>query len=107
MNTENLIEPKKFWTEHVESWQKTDLTQAAYCQQHDLLVHRFGYWKRKLTEPEKHLPEVHGFVQVKPMPMPMPSYHSSLSIQLPNQFRIEGIDSDNLFLVKQLAELLQ
>lgn len=103
MSTKNLIEPKKFWTEHVESWQQTDLTQAAYCQKHDLLVHRFGYWKRKLIEPEKHLPEVQGFVQVNPMP----SYHSSLSIQLPNQFRIEGIDSDNLYLVKQLAELLQ
>jgi len=103
MSTENLIEPKKFWTEHVDSWQQTDLTQAAYCQKHDLLVHRFGYWKRKLIEPEKHLPEVQGFVHVNAMP----SYHSSLSIELPNQFRIEGIDSDNLFLVKQLAELLQ
>jgi len=103
MNADTLIEPKKFWTEHVESWQQTDLTQAAYCQKHDLLVHRFGYWKRKLIEPEKQLPKVHGFVQVKPTP----SYHSSLSIQLPNQFRIEGIDSDNLYLIRQLTELLQ
>ena len=103
MKTDNLSKSEQFWTKHVESWQQTDLTQAAYCQKHDLLIHRFGYWKRKLTEPEKHLPEVQGFVQVKAMP----SYHSSLSIQLPNQFRIEGIASDNLYLVKQLAELLQ
>ncbi len=103
MNADNRINPKKFWTDNIEAWQQSNLTQAAYCQKYDLLVHRFGYWKRKLTEAEKHLPEAHGFVQVNSMP----TCHSSLSVQLPNQFRIEVIDSDNLFLVKQLTELLQ
>ncbi|MBT4077103.1 MAG: hypothetical protein HOE78_11005 [Gammaproteobacteria bacterium] len=103
MNTDTLTETEKYWTEHVESWQQTDLTQAAYCQKHELLVHRFGYWKRKLAEPDQHLPEVQGFVQLRSMP----SINSSLSLQLPNQLRIEGIASDNLYLVKQLTEILQ
>jgi hypothetical protein len=103
MNTNTLPEPEIFWTEHVESWQQTNLTQTAYCQQHELRVHRFGYWKRKLAEPDKPLPDGQGFVQLRATP----PTHSPLSIQLPNQLRIEGITSDNLYLVKQLTGLLQ
>lgn len=103
MNTDNFSNLEKFWTDHVASWQETDLTQRAYCQKHELPVHRFGYWKRKLTEPTEQLPAVQGFIQLNPMT----SAHSGLIVQLPNQLRIEGIASDNLYLVKQLSELLQ
>ena len=103
MNTNTSSDLEKFWTDHVESWQETDLSQRAYCQKHDLQVHRFGYWKRKLSEPNDQQLEVQGFVQVTPMTPTI----SSLSVQLPNHLRIEGISSDNVYLVKQLLGALQ
>ncbi len=43
------------------------LTQRAYCQKNALPIHRFNYWKRKLTKPTEPSPEELGFVQLKPM----------------------------------------
>ncbi len=43
---------KKFWLEHIEHWQSSGLSQAAYCQHHGLVAHQFSYWKRKLVTVE-------------------------------------------------------
>lgn len=32
------------WFRHVEQWRASGLTRSAYCQQHGLTVHAFGYW---------------------------------------------------------------
>lgn len=48
-----------FWTKHVQAWQHSRLSQAAYVRQHRLPLARFGYWKRKLDAETKS-----GFVRV-------------------------------------------
>lgn len=40
----------EFWKHHLETWQKNDLSQAAYCRQHNLKSNRFTYWKKKLLQ---------------------------------------------------------
>jgi hypothetical protein len=30
------------WKNHIETWQSSGLTQAAYCRQHDLNTHAFS-----------------------------------------------------------------
>lgn len=52
MVTENsrqaeLEEKRRFWKQCIEDWKSSDLTQVDYCRRHDLLYHRFVYWKRK------------------------------------------------------------
>lgn len=37
-----------FWTQHLQVWQRSGLSQAAYAKQHELPLARLGYWKRKL-----------------------------------------------------------
>ena len=103
MNSNTSSKLEQFWTAHIDSWQDTDLTQRAYCQEHELQIHRFVYWKRKLSDANDQPLEVQGFVQVSPMI----TTSSSLSVQLPNHVRIEGISSDNVYLVKQLVGALQ
>ena len=109
MKTEISSELKSFWEAHLIAWKETRLSQAAYCQKHELLVHRFGYWKRKLVGAKKPSSKRKGFVRLNPVnrhpasTMPVPS----LTVQLPNQLRIKGITFDNLELAKQLAERLQ
>ena len=102
MNTDNPTELKSFWQSHIKQWQNSGLAQATYCKENDLIVHRFGYWKRKLVDKKSVTPNTGGFIQLKPVVT-----YSTLTLQLPNQLRIDGITPDNVHLVKQLAELLQ
>lgn len=101
--------PKQFWKDHVSHWNKTSLSQASYCQEHELSIKRFGYWKRKLLGAAKLTSSSEkgdGFIQI--LPKHYQSIRiSALVIELPNQLRIEGVTADNLQLAKQLIGLLQ
>jgi hypothetical protein len=37
------------WRQHVEAWQASGLTQAAYCRQQGLNPFTFTGWRRRLT----------------------------------------------------------
>lgn len=48
---------KRDWIKHIENWQQSGLTQAAYCRQHDLIYQHFtaqlaAY--RKIAKKAKH-----------------------------------------------------
>lgn len=104
MKPETRLELKRFWTDHLSQWKETSLSQALYCKKHGLVVHRFGYWKRKLN----NLPlKRSGFIQLPAVSIHPISNISTLTVQLPNKLQIKGISSNNLELNKQLAELLQ
>ena len=108
MKPESKSQLHVFWETHINAWKETNLSQAAYCLEHELQIHRFGYWKRKLITSNVPAVSEQAFVQLSPV-QPVVSYSmdSTLSLQLPNQLRIEGITADNLYLVKELSELLQ
>lgn len=40
-----------FWQKHVNDWQRSGLSQKAYCAQHDLKLASFGYWRRRQAAP--------------------------------------------------------
>lgn len=90
-----------YWQQQITAWQATDLTQADYCKQNDLLYHRFIYWKQKFTS-QRTVPvqskSSGGFVKVAPH-----KTESGLSVTLPGGMVIRGIREDNLPLVCQLA----
>ncbi|MFZ2631689.1 MAG: hypothetical protein WA081_04315 [Desulfosalsimonadaceae bacterium] len=56
-------EKRRFWKQHIEGWRVSDRTRADYCRRHDLLYHRFVYWKRKFQPVSKP-----AFVEVKLSP---------------------------------------
>ncbi|MEX2366618.1 MAG: hypothetical protein WD601_08435 [Pseudohongiellaceae bacterium] len=64
-----------FWTQHIQAWQQSGLSQAAYVQQHRLPLARFGYWKRKLDSKASQS----GFarVTVAPGTAPVRIHHRS------------------------------
>jgi|688.fasta_scaffold372224_1 hypothetical protein len=39
---------KESWQQHVESYQKSKQTKAAYCKKHNLVYHQFTYWCHRL-----------------------------------------------------------
>ena len=107
MKTEYKSRLQPFWESHMNAWKETTLSQSAYCQEHDLVAHQFGYWKRKLVDIDDSSVQQPGFVQLKPFQQIASTSVATLSLQLPNQLRIEGITSDNILFAKELAGLLQ
>jgi len=43
----------KIWLAHLGAWQKSRLSRAEYCRQHDLSYHALNYWKKKTDRRQK------------------------------------------------------
>lgn len=96
---------RPFWHKHIAQWQEAGVTQLAYCRQHQLCPHKFGYYKRILTnttESQPSKPNSSGFVRVQVQPQP--SSVDALTLQFANGIRLTGIVADNIALVKQLVQ---
>ncbi|WP_299948094.1 hypothetical protein [uncultured Microbulbifer sp.] len=40
-----------FWQQHISAWKNSNLSQAAYCQQRELKLSTFTYWRNSRTSP--------------------------------------------------------
>ena len=90
------------WQPHIEAWEASGKSQAAYCREHDLAKSRFNYWKHKLRPTEEFKRRTQSgssFVPVRVMEGP----DRGLKLHLPNGVSIEGVCADNLGLAQQLA----
>jgi hypothetical protein len=94
----------RYWQEQITTWEQSGQSQKAFCEQHELNYHRFGYWRRKFIEQQN--PENksrNSFVAVRPI---QNSTNSGLSLTLPNGVLIQGIEPHNLAVVRQLLQQL-
>ena len=93
------------WKSHLDAWQASGLTQAAYCRQHELVYCQFTYWKQKLTQSATPptQPERSAFVPVEIMTAQAPT---ALTLHLPNGITLGGIGEDNCHLARDLAKAL-
>lgn len=39
-----------YWEKHLQEWQVSQLSQRAYCEQHQLSIASFGYWRKRLKK---------------------------------------------------------
>lgn len=98
---------RQFWRGHITQWQASKMTQLAYCRQHQLCPHKFAYYKRTLTTSAQSKPDIpasSGFVSVQVLPQV--SQPEALTLHFNSGIRLSGIGTDNLGLVKQLAQVL-
>jgi hypothetical protein len=96
---------EQFWRNHISQWRDSDLTQAAYCKQHDLSPHSISYYKRKFSggpDPVRRKPA--GFVNVQLTPEVV--HPAPLTLYFANGVRLSGIAEHNVSVVKQLAQVL-
>ena len=85
---EEQAEKRKFWNEHIEGWQESNLTQTEYCRQHNLIPHRFTYWKNRIVKPqETFVPLVQ--VNMEANFNANPAYTSPLRLVFNNQYHVE------------------
>lgn len=92
------------WQFHLDAWQSSGQTQAAYCRKHNLAYCQFTYWKQKFAQGlnSEQGDSRSGFVPVQRINDPS----SSLTICLPNGASIEGVGEDNCQLARDLAKAL-
>lgn len=103
------VSRQAFWQRHVTQWGTTELSKAAYCQQHALTYHQMVYWCTKLQSTGETGTPSGGFVAVTVPPSSVGSSSisdSGLSIRLPNGVTIEGIDDRSVELVGRLIAQL-
>jgi len=85
--TEKLTEIRTFWKKQIQGWQESDLPQVEYCRKHNLIPHRFTYWKQKLVRKEPGVPL--SLVQVNMNAHFNTRPASPLRLVFNNQFHVE------------------
>ena len=99
---------KHFWSEHLEQWQSSGLSQAAYCRKHDLCQQKFSYRKRQSDVFCDDKPAGStNFARVQVNPSISSPSSIGLSLRFNEALCIEGITADNLMLVQPLISLLR
>ena len=94
-------EKRRFWKAHIQAWQRSGYSLAAYGKHHNLVYHRLIYWKSKFeNEQTKPL----SFVPVPLQPDP-PDTPLTLSLQN-ERFKIEiGADFSDILLGRLITTL--
>ena len=49
---EQLEQKRAYWKRQIESWRSSGMTQVAFCREHELKVHQFTYWKKRIVQTE-------------------------------------------------------
>ena len=104
----NNNERAAHWQKQISQWQKSGLSGAQFCKQHELDLSQFYYWSKKHSRkrfgPEQDANAMTGFATV--VATDAPAYSEGLRFTLPNGCTIEGITRDNVSLVGvMLAQL--
>lgn len=105
----NQASRQLFWSDHIQAWQSSGLSQSAYCREHDLCSQKLSYWKRKFLSSPVLAPHAtnSGFTRIKVDEQSAPDVAFELSLQFPDGTRLLGIPADNLRLIKSLVEVLR
>lgn len=41
---------QQFWQQHIDAWQASDASGAAFCKQRDLNYAQFNYWRKSFGQ---------------------------------------------------------
>ena len=90
--TEVRSEKAAYWSEHVAAWQRSGLSQGAYCRQYGLSQSSLSYWRKRLGANDR---DATSFVTIVPVPLlasaqaDMASAPEPLLVHVGDGFRIE------------------
>jgi len=51
------------WQQHLNLWHESGLSQVAFCQQHNIAVHNFQYWRKRLS-PKTQLTKTKALIPI-------------------------------------------
>ena len=84
---------RKIWRAHIAALQKSGLTRAEYCRQHNLSHHSLRYWQKKDEQPgQASMTFVPVSLAIDPKGGNSREFRSSLKVEVGNRFRVEVTD---------------
>ena len=95
-----------YWKSHLETWKASGLSQAQYCQKHQLKTQSFTYWKSKL-EKQCTLPPLLPVTVRTDIKQKTSFLHSGIVLSFNDRIKIQlenGFNSDTL---SRLIDLLE
>ena len=101
-----------YWQKQVAQWQRSELSVAAYCRQHQVNYHNLLYWRSKLcegTQSDLSVKETAGFTRVVSAHMDLGEFGSpqqALTIALPNGIKVSGLHAGNVSLLGDILRQL-
>lgn len=94
------------WKKHVQQWQLSGLSQAAYSKQHNLIYHQMTYWCRKFTtdpDPQSDTTNKDHFMAVA---VEQPATDHVPRLLLPNGLELRGLSRESMSTVIRIIECL-
>ena len=76
----------EFWQQHLEAWERSGLTQVAYCASHGLRIQSFSRWRSKTREA---LQAGNTLLTLIPLSVVAPVADRAILIYSPGGWRIE------------------
>ena len=101
----NSQERQQFWQQHIDAWQASDVSGAAFCKQHDLNYAQFNFWRKKFQMIEA-VEQPTGFAQVTQLATSHSRLHNELGVHLPCGISFSGVSASNLNVVLALLRQL-
>ena len=87
------FEKAAYWSGHVAAWQRSGLSQGAYCREYGLSQSSLSYWRKRLGATNDR--EAAPFVTIVPVPLPasaqadMATASEPMLVHVGNALRIE------------------
>ena len=97
---------------HIIQWQGSGLSQRAYCQEHNIKVHKFSYYKKKLwsdvkTDVTSQLIPVQISADLSTPPLTLADEINTVQLSHSNGFSLQVDSRTNLAPLKPLLELVR
>jgi hypothetical protein len=93
--------------QHIEACQASNLSQATYCQQHDIPSHIFSYYRKKLGYVSSSKPTNNNNQLIPINLLAEPIRSDSVKISHINGFSLEINSDADLNQIKPVLELLR
>ncbi len=93
---------REHWQSHIKAWQASGVTRKVYCQQHDLNVGTFSYWRHRLKKASNTI----HLVQLPTVSKSQPQ-HFSLRLVVNDQVAIEVSDGFNPTTLSRVIDVVR
>ena len=78
--TDQSAEKVAYWAGHIKGWQRSGLSQDAYCRRHGLPVSSLRYWRSRLAK--QSASTLSTPVAIVPVPLAIPSQAITVALEL-------------------------
>jgi len=82
-------EKQAHWQQQIERWQRSGLSQQAWCKQHDIKLGTFSYWRSKSKASGIAPTAPRRFMPLSAPAAPLPGHSSTMGVALADGIRLE------------------